>query len=286
MVLESDDEIFSQDRIQNLNQVPPPLLNPEVLPGQGQELGMDITSVIDNALKHQIAPLVQELKKLQKEVLGSNKKITELKNQVALMAVTQKEIANNMDKTKLPLTALLTTEGVELLKTTSLENLQLVAKDEENDAVFNLLMQEFRENDHLLKDSAKSQATLKMYFNEERSTLKQQVVERIRRDITNSSPESGSNLHLTRSYLASHIGRLSDKCVNVIYQLAYLHAKYLNKKVTLVETADKSMRSKLQKNLWGVLFKRVSRDDTTEDDLKVKLRGVLTAGYQKLQKDK
>ena len=46
-----------------------------------------------------------------------------------------------------------------------------------------------------------------------------QVVERIRRDITNSSPESGSNLHLTRSYLASHIGRLSDKCVNVIYQL-------------------------------------------------------------------
>ena len=130
-----------------------------------------------------------------------------------------------------------------------------------------------------------------------------QVVERIRRDITNSSPESGSNLHLTRSYLASHIGRLSDKCVNVIYQLvniqfiflwiyfhnliiyqAYLHAKYLNKKVTLVETADKSMRSKLQKNLWGVLFKRVSRDDTTEDGLKEKLRGVLAGGYQKLQK--
>ena len=75
-----------------------------------------MTAVIENALKHQIAPLVQEMKKLQKEVvfhnleifnfllifllqvLGSNKKITELKNQVALMAVTQKEIANNMDK--------------------------------------------------------------------------------------------------------------------------------------------------------------------------------------------
>ena len=55
-------------------------------------------------------------------------------------------------------------------------------------------------------------------------------------------------------------------------------------KVTLVEAADKSMRSKLQKNLWGVLFKRVSRDDTTEDGLKEKLRGVLAGGYQKLQK--
>ena len=51
-----------------------------------------------------------------------------------------------------------------------------------------------------------------------------------------------------------------------------------------METADKSMRSKLQKNLWGVLFKRVSRDDTTEDGLKEKLRGVLAGGYQKLQK--
>ena len=43
-------------------------------------------------------------------------------------------------------------------------------------------------------------------------------------------------------------------------------------KVTLVEAADKSMRSKLQKNLWGVLYKRVSRDDTTEEDLIAKLK--------------
>merc|ERR1719154_286884 len=148
------------------------------------------------------------------------------------MVVAQKELMNQLEKGKQPLGSLLNTEGLEMFRVVCMENLHLVASNDENTQVFNQLMVELRENECIVKDTAKHQSDLKTHFNDERSTLKQQVVNRILRDFVNSTPETGSALHQARSYLTSHIGRLSPKCNLVLHHLAYLHARYLNTRLT------------------------------------------------------
>lgn len=72
-----------------------------------------MAGLIDNALKKHITPLREEMKKLQKEVLSceselssvtcfqvkdSSKKISDLKGQVSLLTVAQKEMTLKLDK--------------------------------------------------------------------------------------------------------------------------------------------------------------------------------------------
>ena len=117
----------------------------------------------------------------------------------------------------------------------------------------------------------------------------------------NSTPESASNLHQSRAYLTTHIGRMTERCTLVLHHLvniaqflviicnaktaqAYLHARYLNKKVVM-DDQDKAMRSKIGKGCWVILQKRVTRDTATEDDLKIRIKAALSNGFQQLKKE-
>ena len=46
-----------------------------------------------------------------------------------------------------------------------------------------------------------------------------QVVSRILRDFANSTAETSSSLHQTKSYLTSHIGTLTEKSILVMHHL-------------------------------------------------------------------
>jgi len=246
----------------------------------------DLAGLIDSALKKHITPLREEVKKLQKEVKDCNKKVSGLKGEVSLLTVAQKEMTLKLDKGKQAPGQLLTMEGLEIFKTRCFENLHLIASEEENDLVFNNLIQDLRENDCIIKDSAKCQADLKSRFNDERSTLKQQVVNRVHKDFISSTPETGSNLYQSKSYLSSHIGSLTQKSILVLHHLAYLHARYLNSKATL-DTQDKAMRSKLVNGgLWARLSARVSKDSATVEEMKLRIMDALNGGFKPLKKEK
>jgi len=241
---------------------------------------MDLEAVIENAVKRQVAPIHQELKKLQKEVLSSNKKTTDVIKQLAVVSVGVKDLLQNHAKEKPSLPTLLTVDGVNLFKNRCFENIQLTAAQEEEDEVFDQLVEELRSNEWiiLVETSAKYHGDLKVCFHNERSTLKQQVVRRIHKDFVGNTPEVGSSLTQAKSYLSTHIGNVSARSMLLLHHLAYLQARYLNTKIE-VDTQDKAMRYKVQKEMWVVLRKRADKDTATVGDLKIRIKSALSDGF-------
>jgi len=254
---------------------------PVPLPDMGLvAMPMDLETVIENAVRRQVAPLLQELKKIQKEVLSSNKKTTDLSKQVSVVSVGVKDLLQNQAKEKPSLASLLTIDGVNLFKNRCFENIQLMAAQDDEDDVFDQLVEELRHNDWIIltETSAKYHGDLKVCFHNERSTLKQQVVRRIHKDFAGNTPEVGSCLTQSKSYLATHIGSVSDRSMLLLHHLAYLQARYLNTKIE-VDTQDKAMRYKVQKEMWVVLRKRADKDSATVGDLKIRIKSALSEGF-------
>jgi len=238
---------------------------------------LDINTLLANA----VSPLLLEIKKLQKENRQQSLKIEAIQNQVTMTHIMVKEMKETVNKEKKPLKSLLTLEGMEEFKKKVWQSMHLRSDMEEEEIVWNELIRKLRENEWLVSDSARDIGNLLKCFHEERSILKQQVIDRVNKDFSNKSPETGVALSKTFAYLNTRgLPRLKGADLLFLYQLAYVKCQYLNEKVPVGDGSSKTIRSRLEQDFWEVVYIRTQKSTCNVEEMKIKIADALKNGFK------
>lgn len=238
---------------------------------------LDFNSLMTNA----VAPLLLEIKKLQKENRQQTVKLEAIQNQVTVTHTMLKEMKETVDKEKKPIKALLKLEGMEEFKKRVWQSMHLRSDMEEEEGIWTELIRRLRENEWLACDSARDVGNLLRCFHEERSVLKQQVPDRMNKDFSNKSAETAVALTKTFAYLNTRgLGRLKGTDLLLMYQLAYVKCQYLNQKVPVVDGSSKTIRSRAEQDLWEVVYKRTQKSTCNVEEMKTKIKEALKNGFK------
>jgi len=182
---------------------------------------------------------------------------------------------------------LLTGEGVLKLKILCIENLDLKANDEDEIKLLNDFVDTAKEEGFLLKTTAKAQKDIFQYFRYKRNYLKSQVRLRILQDLTNKTPEQAIELPITVSFLRETLGvvKLSEDCLLIIYNYAYIALKYINKEldITTLTAGEQTSAAGARKNPWEYTMQRVEGEKHHRDKhtrVKQRLEDLLNTGQK------
>ena len=93
-------------------------------------------------------------------------------------------------------------------------------------------------------------------------------------DLVNKTEQDSNNLIRTEKFIREHlsVGELNDDCLRIMYNLAYVHFKYLNQNLELNQ-AKKKISKAAKEDPWGIIMQRVEADrEAGRDHLVIKGR--------------
>ena len=178
---------------------------------------------------------------------------------------------------------LLSVEGLKVLKQLSMRNLDCKAEDRrEQEIMTNFMVKAkdvrnnlflfsyiflFVQGGWLCKNTGKADKDIGQQFRRKNSYLRAQIRQRVMEDISNKTPEEASDLPKSEKFIREHlgVGELNNECLLILYNYAFTHLKYLNKKVTLNELEKKSSKS-AQSDPWIYTMARVTVDKQKQRD--------------------
>ena len=89
-------------------------------------------------------------------------------------------------------------------------------------------------------------------------------------DMANKTPEEASDLPRAEKFIREHLGvsELSNDCLRILYNFAFTHLKYINKKVTLSQE-DAITAKAARADPWVYVMNRViaDRDAVRDHDI-------------------
>ena len=94
-----------------------------------------------------------------------------------------------------------------------------------------------------------------------------QIRQRVLEDMANKTPDEASDLPKTEKFIREHLGmpELNSDCLRILYNFAYMHLKYLNRKATLNATEKRSSET-AQADPWTYTMNRVTADKQQKRD--------------------
>ena len=102
----------------------------------------------------------------------------------------------------------------------------------------------------------------------------------------NKTPEEASDLPKAEKFIKQHLGvtDLNNDCLRVLYQFAYVHLKYINRKVQLISESDMEIVKEAKADPWKFTMDRVHGDRMAgrdHDVIKDRLAALLRkAGFE------
>ena len=101
-------------------------------------------------------------------------------------------------------------------------------------------------------------------------------------DMINKSAEDAVQLTSTLKFIRESlkVNELSEYKLKIVYNLAYTHAKYLNKNLIVSNSTEKSNKERAKSDIWAFVMDRVDADKKVKrihEDVKEKLLNVLEA---------
>ena len=116
-----------------------------------------------------------------------------------------------------------------------LHNMDCKADDKREQEILASFMTKSKDEGWLCKKTGKAEKDIKQQFRKKNSYLRAQIRQRVMEDMVNKTAEEASDLQKSEKFIREHLGvaELSNEYLRVLYNFAYTHLKYMNKKVVL-----------------------------------------------------
>ena len=171
------------------------------------------------------------------------------------------------------------------MKELCLRNLDCKADDKREQEILAGFMQKARDEGWLCKQTGKAEKDIKQQFRKKNSYLRAQIRQRVMEDMCNKPADEASDMQKSEKFIREHLGvaELSNEYLRILYNFAYTHLKYMNKKVvvsTMTQAEKKSAKS-ARDDPWSYTMVRVTSDRVNKRDftvIKTKFADLLLTG--------
>ena len=168
---------------------------------------------------------------------------------------------------------MLTSDGVKFIKQLCLQNLDYKADDKREQEIMTMFMQKAKDEGWLCKQTGKAEKDIKQRFRKNNSYLRAQIRQRVMEDMCNKTAEEASDLPRSEKFIREHIGvaELNNEYLRILYNFAYTHLKYINKKVALssMTQGEKKIARSARDDQWCYTMERVTSDKANSRDFTV-----------------
>jgi len=214
-------------------------------------------------LKRGVDTLVTEVKKLKEQNTTLDKKLTTVLKKNENLEKLMKEMSSKNNQSPDDLGELMTADGLKVFKMAYYRNLDHSANDKNEVEMVKKFMAKAKEDGWLVKNSGKAEKDILKHWRLKRNYLKAQIRARVFADMVNKTQEEAKDLITSEKFIKEHLGvpELNDDCLLILFNFAFTHLKYLNKKATLTTTNEKKVADIARKNVWKyVMEERVDSD--------------------------
>jgi len=224
--------------------------------GEGQK-----SNTLMRGVKRSVDLLLTEVKRLKEQNVSMEKKLNTVLHKNDNLEKLVKELASKNNKDVDQLEALLSADGLKMIKMMCFRNLDSYANDKNEVELLNKFMNKAKDEGWLLKMSGKAEKDIKQQFRLKRNYLKAQVRARVLEDMANKTPQEATDLPRSEKFIREHLGtsELSNDCLRILYNFSYTHLKYMNKKVKLSQE-DGEVAKVARADPWVYVMQRVFAD--------------------------
>ena len=159
------------------------------------------------------------------------------------------------------------------MKELSLRNLDCKADDRREQEIMTTFMQKSKDEGWLCKQTGKAEKDVKQQFRKKNSYLRAQIRLRVMEDMCNKTAEEASDLQKSEKFIREHLGvaELNNQYLRILYNFAYTHLKYINKKIPLTSMTqgEKKSAKSARDDPWCYTMERVTTDKANKRDFTV-----------------